>query len=76
MQKLSKYMIIKCLRTKCTCRCSVQKLILCMLFVAGCSGMIMSGDITPILPGSGEKLPDNITKHYFDALLYYMVSEV
>ncbi|XP_022332235.2 ral GTPase-activating protein subunit alpha-1-like isoform X3 [Crassostrea virginica] len=41
-----------------------------------CSGMIMSGDITPILPGSGEKLPDNITKHYFDALLYYMVSEV
>ncbi|XP_062620262.1 ral GTPase-activating protein subunit alpha-1-like [Saccostrea cucullata] len=41
-----------------------------------CSGMIMSGDITPILPGSGEKLPENITKHYFDAVLYYMVSEV
>jgi hypothetical protein len=36
----------------------------------------MSGDITPILPSSGEKLPENITKHYFDALLYYMVSEV
>ncbi|XP_056021439.1 ral GTPase-activating protein subunit alpha-1-like isoform X5 [Ostrea edulis] len=41
-----------------------------------CSGTIMSGDITPILPSSGEKLPENITKHYFDALLYYMVSEV
>uniref|UniRef100_A0A8W8IDE3 Rap-GAP domain-containing protein n=1 Tax=Magallana gigas TaxID=29159 RepID=A0A8W8IDE3_MAGGI len=41
-----------------------------------CSGIIISGDITPILPGSGEKLPDNITKHYFDALIYYMVSEV
>lgn len=63
-------------KCKYLCRCSEQQLILCMLFVAGCSGMIMSGDITPILPGSGEKLPDNITKHYFDALLYYMVSEV
>lgn len=47
-----------------------------MLSISGCSGIIISGDITPILPGSGEKLPDNITKHYFDALIYYMVSEV
>ena len=39
-------------------------------------GMISSDDITPILPSGGEKLPDNITKHFFDCMIYYLVSEV
>ena len=38
--------------------------------------MIAAGEITPILPSSGEKIPDNITKLFFDNLIYYMVSEV
>jgi hypothetical protein len=38
--------------------------------------MISSDDITPILPSGGEKLPDNITKHFFDCMIYYLVSEV
>ncbi|XP_071163714.1 ral GTPase-activating protein subunit alpha-1-like isoform X41 [Mytilus edulis] len=39
-------------------------------------GMISPDEITPILPSSGEKLPDNVTKHFFDCLIYYLVSEV
>lgn len=38
--------------------------------------MISPDEITPILPSSGEKLPDNVTKHFFDCLIYYLVSEV
>ncbi|XP_033736327.1 ral GTPase-activating protein subunit alpha-1-like isoform X2 [Pecten maximus] len=41
-----------------------------------CGGLIAAGEITPILPASGEKLPDNITKHFFDCLLHDMVSEI
>lgn len=38
--------------------------------------MIAAGEILPILPASGEKYPDNITKHFFNELLHYMVTEV
>ncbi|KAK6182371.1 hypothetical protein SNE40_010078 [Patella caerulea] len=41
-----------------------------------CSGMIAAGEITPILPSIGEKMPDNITKYFLDALLACLVSEV
>lgn len=47
-----------------------------MLFILGCSGIIILGDIILILFGSGEKFFDNITKYYFDVLIYYMVLEV
>ncbi|BFZ11585.1 hypothetical protein BsWGS_14624 [Bradybaena similaris] len=39
-------------------------------------GIIAAGEITAILPGQGEKLPDNVTKYFLDSLLNYMVSEV
>ncbi|XP_070180609.1 ral GTPase-activating protein subunit alpha-1-like isoform X3 [Littorina saxatilis] len=42
----------------------------------GISGMIAAGEITPILPSSSEKMPDNLTKYFLDHLLNYMVSEV
>lgn len=38
--------------------------------------MIAAGEITPILPSSSEKMPDNLTKYFLDHLLNYMVSEV
>ena len=38
--------------------------------------MIAAGEITPILPSTSEKMPDNITKYFLDHLLNYMVSEV
>ncbi|KAJ8308029.1 hypothetical protein KUTeg_012903 [Tegillarca granosa] len=41
-----------------------------------CSGMIAAGEILPILPASGEKYPDNITRHFFNELLHYIVTEV
>ncbi|KAL8608299.1 hypothetical protein ACOMHN_042166 [Nucella lapillus] len=40
------------------------------------SGIIAAGEITPILPSTSEKMPDNITKYFLDHLLNYMVSEV
>nr|KAG5712285.1 hypothetical protein BaRGS_023864 [Batillaria attramentaria] len=40
------------------------------------SGMIAAGEITPILPSTTEKMPENITKYFLDHLLNYMVSEV
>jgi hypothetical protein len=43
---------------------------------AGISGMIAAGEITPILPSTTEKMPDNVTKYFLDHLLNYMVSEV
>ncbi|XP_041353753.1 ral GTPase-activating protein subunit alpha-1-like isoform X2 [Gigantopelta aegis] len=39
-------------------------------------GIIAAGEITAILQGFGEKLPENLTKYFFDALLRVMVSEV
>ncbi|BFZ06941.1 hypothetical protein BsWGS_09980 [Bradybaena similaris] len=39
-------------------------------------GMIAAGEITSILPGQSEKLPDNLTKYFLESLLNYMVSEV
>ncbi|XP_067682813.1 ral GTPase-activating protein subunit alpha-1-like isoform X5 [Haliotis asinina] len=41
-----------------------------------CSGVIASGEVTAILPGAGEKIPENVTKYFLDALLTVMVSEV
>ncbi|CAG5132353.1 unnamed protein product, partial [Candidula unifasciata] len=38
--------------------------------------MIAAGEITCILPGQSEKLPDNLTKYFLESLLNYMVSEV
>ncbi|XP_076442581.1 ral GTPase-activating protein subunit alpha-1-like isoform X3 [Babylonia areolata] len=43
---------------------------------ASISGIIAAGEITPILPSTSEKMPDNITKYFLDHLLNYMVSEV
>lgn len=40
------------------------------------SGIIAAGEITPILPSTSEKMPDNLTKYFLDHLLNYMVSEV
>ncbi|ESO85701.1 hypothetical protein LOTGIDRAFT_210880 [Lottia gigantea] len=39
-------------------------------------GMIAAGEITPILPAIGEKVPENLTKYFLDALLACLVSEV
>ncbi|CAG5130603.1 unnamed protein product, partial [Candidula unifasciata] len=39
-------------------------------------GIIAAGEITAILPGQAEKLPENLTKYFLDSLLNYMVSEV
>ncbi|KAK3092349.1 hypothetical protein FSP39_001673 [Pinctada imbricata] len=44
--------------------------------VDSCSGLIAAGEIIPILPSSGEKFPENITRFFFDNLIYFMVSEV
>lgn len=38
--------------------------------------MIAAGEITPILPSTSEKPPENTTKYFLDHLLNYMVSEV
>ncbi|XP_025103645.1 ral GTPase-activating protein subunit alpha-1-like isoform X4 [Pomacea canaliculata] len=43
---------------------------------ASISGMIAAGEITPILPSTSEKPPENTTKYFLDHLLNYMVSEV
>ncbi|GAB1601381.1 ral GTPase-activating protein subunit alpha-1-like isoform X7 [Argonauta hians] len=39
-------------------------------------GVVSPGEISPILPAVGEKLPENTTKFFLDAFLAYLVSEV
>lgn len=59
-----------------TCLLWQTNVIFSKLFFPEIGGIIAAGEITAILPGQGEKLPDNVTKYFLDSLLNYMVSEV